>query len=427
MGAYPSRVKWSHQPIVGVRGGRGVVAVRGRVVRWEGTYGVVADESGQLEISMGVHGGGIAAGDIVELTGEMQADKLIVHDLQILAAGRADWDVGDWLRFNRSDEILKERLRLRGAIFEAIRAFFSQGRFREVETPVLVAAAAPETHIDLFATTFKGEKSSMSLFLAPSPELYMKRLLGIGMERIYQLGRSFRNGEVSALHQPEFVMLEWYRAYASYEEIIEDVENLVAFVAERVLGAQSFVRQGRDIDLTPPWERISVYRAFLRWADIDLSVCTEADSLYRRASALELGSARPEDSWETLFHKILLDKVEPELAKIGAVHLVDYPSQLAALAKLKEDRPDLAERAEAYVAGVELSNGYTELNDPQEQRRRFVEEAKMGQAPLDEAFLMAMDQGFPPAGGVALGVDRLVLLLTGADHLDEVVAFPLGY
>ena len=296
-----------------------------------------------------------------------------------------------------------------------------------METPTLARASAQEQHIQLFATEYQGDKSQQQLYLAPSPELYMKRLLGVGFERIYQIGRSYRNGELGPQHNPEFTLIEWYRAYASYEEIMVDVEDLVSHVAKSVLGRSSVVRAGREISVQPPWQRLSVRDAFVRWADIDLAACADAESLFCRARTLGYGSARREDSWEDLYYKILLERVEPELAKLGAVHLFDYPRQLAALAKLKEGDPAVAERAEAYLAGVELANGYTELNDPTQQRERFARGAQAEGAPCDEAFLAAMERGIPPAGGVALGLDRLVMIVAGASYLEEVVAFPLGH
>jgi len=314
---------------------------------------------------------------------------------------------------------------VRAAVLDAVRDFFKDADFLAVETPTLILASAQEEHIQLFATEYQGDKVQKQLYLAPSPELYMKRLLGAGFERIYQISRSYRNGEMGPQHNPEFTLIEWYRAYASYEEIMADVEDLVSHVAKSVLGRSSVVRAGREIDLQPPWERLSVRDAFARWAAVDLDASTDAESLFRRARALGYSSARREDSWEDLYHKILLERVEPELAKLGAIHLFDYPRQLAALAKLKEGDSAIAERTEAYLGGVELSNGYTELNDPAQQRERFARGARLGGAPADEAFLAAMERGIPPAGGVALGLDRLVMIVVGASCLDEVIAFPL--
>ena len=422
---YPSRVLWRHQPAVAAVTSVGEVAVRGRLLRLAEGRGRIADESGEIDFVVKVRVEGIKTGDIVEFYGIAAEGVIDVTQIRLLAYSRADWNQGDWARFHANE--LWENVRVRAAVLDAVRGFFKDAGFLAVETPTLARASAQEEHIQLFATEYQGDKSQEQLYLAPSPELYMKRLLGVGFERIYQISRSYRNGEVGPQHNPEFTLIEWYRAYASYEEIMADVENLVAHVAESVLGRSSVVRAGCEIGLQPPWERISVREAFVRWASVDLDTCADAESLFRRARALGYDSARLEDSWEDLFHKILLEKVEPELAKLGAVHLFDYPRQLAALAKLKEDDLAVAERTEAYLGGVELSNGYTELNDPALQRERFEQNAQLGGAPADEAFLAAIERGIPPASGVALGLDRLVMIVVGASCLNEVIAFPLGH
>ena len=421
---YPSRVLWRHQPAATVPAAIGEVAVRGRLLHFAAGRGRIADESGEVDFVVQTRTEGIRAGDIVELYGIVVEGIIDVSQIRLLVASRADWNQGDWARFHAKG--LWANMWVRAAVLDAVRDFFRDAGFLSVETPTLVRASAQEEHIQLFATEYQGDKAQEQLYLAPSPELYMKRLLGVGFERIYQISRSYRNGELGPQHNPEFDLIEWYRAYASYEEIMADVENLVSHVAKSVLGRSSVVRAGREISLQPPWERLSVRDAFARWAAVDLDACTDAESLFRRARFLGYGSARREDSWEDLFHKILLERVEPELAKLGAVHLFDYPRRLAALAKLKEGDPAVAERTEAYLGGVELSNGYTELNDPVEQRERF-RGVRSGNAPADEAFLAAMERGIPPAGGVALGLDRLVMIVAGASCLDEVVAFPLGH
>ena len=422
---YPSRVLWRHQPAVSVVTSVGEVAVRGRLLHLAEGRGKIADESGGIDFVIKARVEGVKAGDIVELYGIAAEGIIDVTQIRLLASSRADWNQGDWARFQANG--LWANMRVRAAVLGAVRGFFTDAGFLAVETPTLVRASAQEEHIQLFATEYQGDRSQEQLYLAPSPELYMKRLLGAGFERIYQISRSYRNGEIGPQHNPEFTLIEWYRAYASYEEIMADIEDLVSHVAKSVLGRSSVIRAGREIDLQPPWERLSVRDAFARWADIDLDACADAESLFSRARALGYDSARLGDSWEDLFHKILLEKIEPELAKLGAVHLFDYPRQLAALAKLKEGDSTVAERTEAYLGGVELSNGYTELNDPAQQRERFARSAHPEGAPVDEAFLMAMERGIPPAGGVALGLDRLVMIVAGASYLDEVVAFPLGY
>ena len=422
---YPSRVLWRHQPAATATAATGEVAVRGRLLHFAEGLGRIADESGEVDFVVKTQTNGIKDGDIVELYGVAAEGVIDVNQIHLLAPSGAAWHRGDWARFHANG--LWTNMRVRAAVLDSVRDFFRHVNFLAVETPTLARASAQEEHIQLFATDYYGDKEKEQLYLAPSPELYMKRLLGVGFERIYQISRSYRNGEMGSQHNPEFTLIEWYRAYASYEEIMTDVENLVAHVVESVLGQSSVVRAGREIGVQPPWERLSVHDAFARWAAVDLDACADAESLFHRARALGYGSARREDSWEDLYHKILLEKVEPELAKLGAVHLFDYPRQLAALAKLKEGDPAVAERTEAYLGGVELSNGYTELNDPIQQRERFARSAQPGSAPADEAFLAAMERGIPPAGGVALGLDRLVMIVVGTSCLNEVIAFPLGH
>ena len=422
---YPSRVQWRHQPVASAATAVGEVAVRGRLLHLAEGRGRIADESGEIDFVVDTRVEEIKTGDIVELYGVAAEGVIDITQIRLLASSRADWSQGDWTRFHANG--LGANMRVRAAVLDAVRDFFRDANFLAVDTPTLVRASAQEEHIQLFATEYQGDKAQEQLYLAPSPELYMKRLLGVGFERIYQISRSYRNGETGLQHNPEFTLIEWYRAYASYEEIMADVENLVARVAESVLGQSSVVRAGRAIGLQPPWERISVREAFARWAAVDLDACADAESLFRRACVLGYDSARRGDSWEDLYHKILLERVEPELANLGAVHLFDYPRQLAALAKLKEGDLAVAERTEAYLGGVELSNGYTELNDPAQQRERFARGVRPGCAPADEAFLTAMERGIPPAGGVALGLDRLVMIVAGASCLGEVIAFPLGH
>ena len=399
---YPSRVLWRHQSATTAATATGEVAVRGRLLGLAAGQGRIADESGEVDFVVQTQAEGIKAGDIVELYGIAAEGVIDVRQIRLLVSSRADWNQGDWARFHANG--LWENMRVRAAVLDAVRDFFRDANFLAVETPTLVRASAQEEHIQLFATEYQDDKAQEQLYLAPSPELYMKRLLGVGFERIYQISRSYRNGEMGPQHNPEFTLIEWYRAYASYEEIMADVENLVAHVAGSVLGRSSVVREGREIGLQPPWERLSVRDAFARWAAVDLDACADAESLFRRARALGYGSARREDSWEDLYHKILLEKVEPELATLGAIHLFDYPRQLAALAKLKEGDPAVAERTEAYLGGVELSNGYTELNDPVQQRERFARSVQPGGVPADEAFLMAYGAGHSAGWRCGLGV-----------------------
>ena len=275
-------------------------------------------------------------------------------------------------------------LKARAGVLRTIRAFFDARGFVEVETPVRIPAPAPEPHIDC--------PPSGDWFLRASPELQMKKLLVAGMERIYQIGPCFREGEKGSRHSPEFTMLEWYRADADYNDIAADMEVLVGEV----------LRTGENASLPTPFARITVREAYLRWAGWD-----------------------PVETWDQdRFDFDMATKIEPNLPK-EPLFLMDYPAPAASLARLKAPDSRVAERWELYVGGMELANAFTELTDPGEQRRRFeaarAERRALGEAdyPLDEEFLSALAH-MPCAGGVALGVDRLVMLACGVASIDEV-------
>jgi lysyl-tRNA synthetase class 2 len=289
---------------------------------------------------------------------------------------------------------LARRLEARAVIVRELRRFFEAEGFLEVETPIRLPAPAPEEHID--------PEPSGERFLAASPELQMKRLLASGAyPRIYQISRCFRHGERGALHLPEFTMLEWYRAGAGIDALMADCESLISRAAAAV---------GVAIDLAPPWERLEVADAFARFAG------------WRRGGAPDAER----------FTRDLVDRVEPSLPRSRPVFLVGYPASMASLARIDPANPERAERFELYAGGLELANGFAELTDAVEQRARFEREAaslrRRGAAcpPLDEKFLSALEHGMPPCAGIALGVDRLAMILTGAGSIDEVVAFPEG-
>ncbi len=427
---YPARCQAASHSCAGWRGLSGPICLHGRLVSLQGERGRIQDLSGAADFHLNQPGVG-QVGDIVELRG--QAGNQIVEQGQLsrLVPARHDpFAGGDWPRFQANGGLLHKRLALRSAILQAIRQFFLQRDFIEVETPALVEAPGQEAHLQHFQTRYRGG-AGRPLYLITSPEHHMKRMLAAGCERIFQMGRCFRNGERSPLHNPEFTMVEWYRAYASYREICADTQDLCAFVARQVLGRTTVEYGGRSVDLAQPWKRIGVHEALAQYAGVDLRRCRSAQQL--RQAALQAGHASmgPEDSWDDMFFKLLIERVEPALAQEGAVFLQDYPARQGALAKRKADWADVAERVEGFLAGLELANGFTELNDPAEQRQRFTAEARVrlaaghGTIPLDEDFLDALQRGMPPAGGMALGVDRLIMVLTGAEHIDEVLAFPL--
>lgn len=423
---YPSRCIGRHGAIAQLVPDEDII-LRGRLIQVSDQTAVLADETGRVVFNWGAVGNAPpACGDIVELRGCLGPDEVFVVD-QILVLSRSvrDFRDGDWPRYHVLERSLIKNLQLRAKVLAALRSFFAQRGFMEVETPYMLEAPGQEVHIDSFKTAYRMSVAHRPLYLATSPEHHMKRMLGAGLERIYQIARCFRNGECTDLHNPEFTMVEWYRAYASYEEIMVDTQELITSVIRDVYGANC-PRSLSGITTGKPWPQITVYDAFLEWADIDLKECVDAETFLQRAREVGFASADKEDTWDDLFHKVLLEKIEPELAKFAAVFLLDYPAPLGALAKRKDANRAVAERVEVYIGGVELANGYTELNDPDEQRQRFVEARKKGEVdePLDEDFLRAMECAMPPAGGIALGVDRLIMLLAGSEKIAEVLAFP---
>jgi lysyl-tRNA synthetase class 2 len=262
------------------------------------------------------------------------------------------------------------------------------------------------------------------LYLRIATELYLKRCVVGGIDRVYELGKDFRNEGISPKHNPEFTMLEWYEAYADYRDAAERLEQLVAHVAERVFGSTKLEREGEEIDLTPPWRRITLRDAISELAGLDLA---ERPSREELASALGR-EPDPAEGWGKLVDAVLSKLVEPTL--IQPTFILDYPVELSPFAKRHRSEEGFVERWEAFVGGVEIANAFTELNDPDEQRHRFeqqVEELRRGDEdaqPFDEAFVEALEQGMPPTGGVGLGIDRLVMILAGPRNVREVVLFP---
>jgi lysyl-tRNA synthetase class 2 len=301
----------------------------------------------------------------------------------------------------RLDPARRERLRTRHAVLRAIRQFFDARDYLEVDTPARVPSPGLDVHLDAFEVP----GGAGPRFLHTSPEYQMKRLVAGGLPRVYQLGKAFRRDEVGHLHQPEFCMLEWYRAGASYADLMAETEQLVASVALGVLGA---TRLPSGLELGAPWRRLTVRDAFRELAGV------EADSLL-------------DD--EERFFRVLVDQVEPRLGFERPTLLCDYPLSMASLARPSAADPSVAERFEAYLNGVELCNGFGELTDAREQRRRLLADQarrrELGKPvyPIDERFLAALEQGLPSCAGNALGVDRLVMLLTGATHIRDVICF----
>jgi lysyl-tRNA synthetase class 2 len=315
----------------------------------------------------------------------------------------------------------------RGRVESLIREFFRGQSFREVRTPLLVQCPGMETHIRPF-------RLESGAFLPTSPEFAMKKLLVGGLERIFQISSAFRAEPGSPIHSPEFTMLEWYRAYAGYEDIMRDTETLFAYVARELFGRESFAWQGREISVAPPWPRLRVRDLFTELVGVDLVAAASVEKL--RAECTRLGlQSDGKDTWDDLYFRIWLNHIEPKLPADRAVFVTRYPASQAALS-VKDRDPDgslWAKRFEAYAGGIELANAFEELTDPAEQRRRFEEDMELRarlygpsfpKNPLDEDFLQALDEGLPPSGGIALGVDRMVMLFADEPEIDRTLWLP---
>jgi lysyl-tRNA synthetase class 2 len=312
----------------------------------------------------------------------------------------------------------------RAAVVRSLREFLDSHGFLEVETPVLQpiyggAAAQP------FITHHNQLKQD--LYLRISFELYLKRLLVGNLERVYEIGRDFRNEGVSFKHNPEFTQLEFYMAYADYTDVMHMTEQMIAFVADRVLGQRTLTYQGEQINLNPPWFRIPLREALIEMTGIDIDKHPDADSL--RAAMRKLNKeSDPNATRGKLIDSLLGDFVEPRL--IQPTLLYDYPRDISPLAKSKPGDPQTVERFEGFIGGMELCNAFTELNDPLDQEARFLEMGRDYQAddeerhPMDEDYLRAMRYGMPPNGGFGLGVDRLMMLFTDKANIREVILFP---
>jgi lysyl-tRNA synthetase class 2 len=316
-----------------------------------------------------------------------------------------------------ANEDTRDLFVLRARIIAAVRRFLDEHGFVEVETPVLQplyggALARPfTTHHNALDRT---------LYLRIATELYLKRLIVGGLERVYELGKDFRNEGLSSKHNPEFTMVEFYEAYADYKAIAERCEQLVAYVAAEV---------GYDgpLDFTPPWRRETLQDAIRERTGVDVLAHRDRDALRKEIAAREL-EVPDAETWAQLVDALLSRYVEPELQQ--PTFLLDYPVELSPFAKSHRETEGLVERFEAFAGGIEIANAFTELNDPDEQRARFEAQSRAGAAgddeahPYDESFVRALEHGMPPTGGIGIGIDRLVMLLSGRGAIREVVLFP---
>ena len=331
----------------------------------------------------------------------------------------------NWQRL-KTDSALKSKLLIRETVIDIIRQFFKTQQFHEVETPLMWSVPSAEPYLEVFETELLSPtQSPQKMYLLTSPEYALKKLTAGGMGNIFQITKAFRNNEgKSDKHNPEFTILEWYRTEADYTQLMTDCEQLLA----AVLG-QQLTYQKKKYDLTPPFTRLSVVEALQQTLGLSIDQLVSLDSLKRKAS--ELGY-QVDGDYESIFNQLFLNEIEPKIAdQSKPVILYDYPVQLPSLARKKSTDPRFVERFELYVAGLELGNAFGELVDPKEQKGRLLADLalrkKMGKKefPIDQGFLAALESGLPPTAGMAIGVDRLIMLAADTADIKETLFFPL--
>lgn len=431
------------------------VAVAGRIMAMRGhgkaTFADLHDASGkiQLHVRLDLLGEEIYRrfqdldiGDIIGVRGSLFRTRrgeisIQVHEFTLLTKslrplpekwhGLKDIDLRYRQRYvdlTVNPEV-RETFVTRSRLISAIRAFLDQRGYIEVETPILTtlaggAAARP-------FTTYHNALG-MQIYLRIATELYLKRLIVGGFDKVYEIGKNFRNEGISTKHNPEFTVLELYQAYADYNDMMEITENLFYYLAMEVLGTSRLTYQGTSLDLTPPWPRMSMLDGVREFAGVDLEdLKGDEDS---RVLARSLGLDVEERATKVqVVERLVEEFVEPHLT--GPVFLLDHPTEISPLAKRKKDNPELTYRFELFIAGFELANAFTELNDPIDQRERFeqqlAEKAKGNEEAhaMDEDFIRALEFGMPPTGGLGIGIDRLVMLFTDSPSIRDVILFPL--
>lgn len=324
--------------------------------------------------------------------------------------------------YNR--EIAEER----SYLTQKIRDFFNENNFLEVDTPIMTPIPGMEPHLNPFETDFiNPHEEKTALYLNTSPELQMKKLLGSGFGNIYNITKVFRNGEIGGgRHNPEFTMLEWYRTLADYKNLMEDCENLIIDLAD----THNLTFGENEIDLSIPWDRYSVNELFQKYCDIDLEQNKDFETFSKTAVNHQFNINGCND-WDDLFYKIFLNEIEPNLGFKKPIFVYDYPASQAALSKKNKKNPFWAERFELYIAGNELANAYSELLDSTEQRARLTQEQALRKKlnkkvfHVDEEFLASLKSISVPCAGIALGLDRLFMVLLNKKTIEEVLLFPL--
>ena len=379
-------------------------------------------------------------GDIVGVKGELfktqtGQQSVRVLDLTVLAKALMSlpekWhglrDVEIRYRQRYVDLIVNKEVKnlflKRSKIITYIRSFLDKEGFLEVETPILqpIAGGARgrpfQSHHNVY---------DMDIYLRIAPELYLKRLLVGGFEKIYEINRNFRNEGISTRHNPEFTMLELYQAFADFEDMMKITESLISFLAKEMTGSFKTLYQGKEIDFTPPWKRQSF--ASIVKKRFDINPKDDASTMLNKVKVVNKEKGRIDKLTRSAVMK-LVEEILEENAEMNPVFFTDYFTFLCPLAKTVKENPSISQRFECFIGGLEIGNAYSELNDPLEQRKRLLEEleddTETGNRTIDEDFLNALEYGMPPAGGLGIGIDRLVMLLTDAPSIRDVILFPL--
>lgn len=323
------------------------------------------------------------------------------------------------------NEQSRDTLRKRSLIIQKIREYLTAQGFLEVETPMLHPQAGGAT-----ARPFVTHHNThdMDMYLRIAPELYLKRLMVGGLsEKIFEINRCFRNEGMDTRHNPEFTLLELYQAYVDYNEMMALTENMVSSIAQEVLGTMKITYGDKEIDLTPPWDRKTMLGAIKEYTGIDFNTYYTAKEAAEQAEKMGIHTEET-DNWGQVLDKIFEEKVEPHL--IQPIHIIDYPRDISPLAKVHRDNDRLTERFESRINGWEVANAFSELSDPIDQRNRFEAQARAKAAgdeeacDIDEDYIQALEYGLPPTGGLGVGIDRLVMLLTNSQSIRDVIAFP---
>jgi lysyl-tRNA synthetase class 2 len=320
--------------------------------------------------------------------------------------------------------VVKETFYKRSEIIQTLKSFLLQRDFLEVETPMMQPIPGGAT-----ARPFKTHHNTlaMDLYMRIAPELYLKRLVIGGIERVFELNRNFRNEGVSTQHNPEFTMLEFYQVYSTYEDLMALTEEMIGVVVVRVCGSHKITYQGNALDLTPPWPRVTLKDALLQYGGMDVAILSDRNAASQLAKKFGL-EVRPDESHAEILVHLFEAVVEPKLMQ--PTFITEYPVEVSPLARRKGTDQTVTERFELFIMGREIANGFSELNDPEDQRRRFYEQAAKRDDTgeenglVDEDFLAALEYGMPPTAGEGIGVDRLVMLLTDAPSIRDVIFFP---